>query len=99
MGLCYFGKRLVIRGLENRHKIQLITSKLILRYITEQFHDYGTLHHVLCHTLCITNAPNARVATPVRNIRLPRDKCWADCGFSSAIRSGAVLDTLDLICR
>ena len=97
MGSYYFGKRLVIRGLENRHKIKLI--KLIYHYITEQFQDYGTLHHVLCHTLCITNAPNARVATPVRNIKLPRGKCWAECGFSSAIRSGAVLDTLDFICR
>lgn len=97
MGSFYFGKRLVIRGLENRCKKQLI--KLILHYITEQFHYYGTLRHVLRHTLCITNAPNARVATPVRNIKLPRDNCWAECGFSSAIRSGAVLDTLDLICQ
>ena len=97
MGSYYFGKRFVIRGSENRHKIQLI--KVILHYITEHFHDYGTLHHVLCHILCIKNAPNATVATPVRSIKLPRDKCWAECGFSSAIKSGAVLDTLDLICR
>ena len=97
MSSYYFGKRFVIRESEKRYKIQLIN--VILHYVTEQFHDYGTLHHVLCHTLCITNAPNATVATPVRSIKLPRDKCWAECGFSSAIRSGAVLDTLDLICR
>ena len=65
----------------------------------EQLHDYGTLHYVLCHTPCTKNAPNATVATPVRNIKLPRDKYLAECGFSSEIRSGAVLDTLDLICR
>ena len=37
MGSYYFEKRFVIRGSENRHKIQLI--KVILHYITEHFHD------------------------------------------------------------
>ena len=96
MGLFYFGKRFVIGGLENRHEIQLNE----LYYKKQQLHvDYGTAHHVLCHTLRTKNAPNATVATPVRNIKLPLDKCWADCGFSSAIRSGAVSDILDWICR
>ena len=57
------------------------------------------MDHVLCHALCTKNAPNATVATPATSIKPPRDVCWADCGFSSAIRSGAVLDTLDLICQ
>lgn len=97
MGLHYLGKRLAIGGLENRHEIQLIE---LLYYIIEKFHvDCGTLHHVLCHTLWTKNAPNAIVATPARNIKLPRDNCWAECGFSSAIRSGAVSDILELICQ
>ena len=38
MGSYYFGKRFVIRGSENRHKIQLI-KVIFTFYITEHFHD------------------------------------------------------------
>ena len=58
-----------------------------------------TVRHVLCHALCTKNAPNATVATPATSRKPPLDELWADCGFSSAIRSGAVLRTLALICQ
>lgn len=53
--------------------------------------------HVVCHALCIKKAPSATDATPAKSKKPLLDEYWVPWGFSSVIRSGAVLDTLHLI--